>query len=185
MAERLFLPRQSRIRKQAEYSACYERGRRYHTEHFLVFVRPRENGACTRMGMAVSRKVGKAVTRNRVKRLLREFFRLHRALLPEHLDIVAVAKKHTGAADLSQDRVNAQLLPLLQQADAVAAVLPPELLAELLALAGDKPVLRAVSERKATGRFRTLPDGRREQEFVYVHGGWEQLLHMDVRSQRL
>lgn len=65
----------------------------------------------------------------------------------------------------------AKLLPLLQQADAVAAVLPPELLAELLALAGDKPVLRAVSERKATGRFRTLPDGRREQEFVYVHGG--------------
>ena len=115
MAERLFLPRQSRIRKQAEYSACYERGRRYHTEHFLVFVRPRENGACTRMGMAVSRKVGKAVTRNRVKRLLREFFRLHRALLPEHLDIVAVAKKHTGAADLSQDCVNAQLLPLLQR----------------------------------------------------------------------
>lgn len=36
----------------------------------------------------------------------------------------------------------AKLLPLLQQADAVAAVLPPELLAELLALAGDKPVLR-------------------------------------------
>lgn len=32
---------------------------------------------------------------------------------------------------------------------------------------------------------RTLPDGRREQEFVYVHGGWEQLLRMDVRSQRL
>lgn len=79
----------------------------------------------------------------------------------------------------------AKLLPLLQQADAVAAVLPPELLAELLALAGDMPVLRAVSERKATGRFRTLPDGRREQEFAYVHGGWEQLLRMDVRSQRL
>ena len=115
MAERLFLPRQSRNRKQAEYSACYERGRRYHTEHVLAPVRPRENGACTRMAMAVSRKVGKAVTRNRVKRLLREFFRLHRALLPEHLDIVAVAKKHTGAADLSQDRVNAQLLPLLQR----------------------------------------------------------------------
>lgn len=79
----------------------------------------------------------------------------------------------------------AKLLPLLQKADAVAAVLPPELLAELLALAGDKPVLRAVSKRKATGRFRTLPDGRREQEFAYVHGGWEQLLRMDVRTRRL
>ena len=79
----------------------------------------------------------------------------------------------------------AKLLPLLQQADAVAAVLPPELLAELLALAVDKPVLCAVSERKATGRFHTLPDGRREQEFAYVHGGWEQLLRMDVRTRRL
>ena len=79
----------------------------------------------------------------------------------------------------------AKLLPLLQQADAVAAVLPPELLAELLALAGDKPVLRAVSERRATGCIRTLPDGRREQEFAYVHAGWEQLLRMDVRTRRL
>lgn len=47
----------------------------------------------------------------------------------------------------------AQLLPLLEQADAVAAVLPPELLAKLLTLAGNKPVLRAVSERRATAAF--------------------------------
>ena len=72
----------------------------------------------------------------------------------------------------------AQLLPLLEQADAVAAVLPPELLAKLLTLACNKPVLRAVSERRATGCIRTLPDGRREQEFAYVHAGWEQLLRM-------
>ena len=73
----------------------------------------------------------------------------------------------------------------LEQADAVAAVLPPELLAKLLTLAGNKPVLRAVSERRATGCIRTLPDGRREQEFAYVHAGWEQLLRMDVRTRRL
>lgn len=79
----------------------------------------------------------------------------------------------------------AQLLPLLEQADAVAAVLPPELLAKLLTLAGKKPVLRAVSERRATGCIRTLPDGRCEQEFAYVHAGWEQLLRMDVRTRRL
>jgi len=46
-------------------------------------------------------------------------------------------------------------------------------------------VLRAVSERRATGCIRTLPDGRREQEFAYVHAGWEQLLRMDVRTRRL
>ena len=66
-----------------------------------------------------------------------------------------------------------------------AELLPPELLAKLLTLAGNKPVLRAVSERRATGCIRTLPDGRREQEFAYVHAGWEQLLRMDVRTRRL
>ena len=82
----------------------------------MFFVRPpRKRGLYALWAWLYPAKVGKAVTRNRVKRLLREFFRLHRALLPEHLDIVAVAKKHTGAADLSQERVNAQLLPLLQR----------------------------------------------------------------------
>lgn len=69
----------------------------------------------------------------------------------------------------------ARLAPLVRRADAVAAVLPPELLEKLLALAQGKPVLCAVNQRRATGRFRILPDGRREQEFAYVHGGWEQL----------
>ena len=34
---RYLLPRQLRIRRRVEFTACYERGRRYHTEHFLVF----------------------------------------------------------------------------------------------------------------------------------------------------
>lgn len=95
----------------------------------------------------------------------------------------------TGGAELLLWRETvtdaAQLLPLLERADAVAAVLPPKKLAELLTLAGGKPVLCAVSERKATGRFRTLPDGRSEQEFAFVHAGWEQLLRLDVRTRRL
>lgn len=113
---RYTLPRQARIRRRPEFAACYERGRRYHTEHFLVFVLSGERpGLGARMGMAVSRKVGKAVVRNRVKRLLREFFRLHPEALPVEADIVTVAKKHAGAAALDLSRVAAELLPLLRR----------------------------------------------------------------------
>ena len=66
----------------------------------------------------------------------------------------------------------AQLLPLLEQADAVAAVLPPELLAKLLTLAGNAGAARGEREKGHGLHSRTLPDGRREQEFAYVHAGW-------------
>ncbi|WP_304737132.1 ribonuclease P protein component [uncultured Desulfovibrio sp.] len=113
---RLSFPRHVRVRRRAEFAACYERGRRYHTEHFLLFVLPRESaGELTRTGMAVSRKVGNAVVRNRIKRLLREFFRLHSDLLPAHADLVAVAKRHAGGDALDLHRVSAEFLPLLRR----------------------------------------------------------------------
>ena len=77
------------------------------------------------------------------------------------------------------------LAPALAECDAVAAVLPPELLHELLRIAGKKPVLRASSGRKPTGRTLILSDGRQEPEFAYVHQGWEQILRLEITVRRL
>lgn len=79
----------------------------------------------------------------------------------------------------------AQLLPALDGADAVAAVLPVELLARLLPLAGERPVLVATSGREATGQVRTLPDGRRDPEFAFVHQGWRQILRLELETRLL
>ncbi|MBR0281322.1 MAG: hypothetical protein IJQ81_06985 [Oscillibacter sp.] len=77
------------------------------------------------------------------------------------------------------------LRPAVAEADAVAAVLPLNLLSGLLDLAGDKPVLRSVSRRVDAGRVRTLPDGRMEREFDYVHLYWEQVLRLRMETRRL
>lgn len=69
------------------------------TPHFVVYGR-RNGGRPTRLGITVSRKVGKAHTRNRIKRLLREAFR--RQDWPAGLDLVFVAR-HEHPADALTD----------------------------------------------------------------------------------
>ena len=109
-------PRHVRIRHRAEFTACYEQGRRYHTGHFLLFILQGGQPACTtRTGMAVSRKVGNAVVRNRIKRLLREFFRLNAGILPRMADVVAVAKHQADCAGLGLADVTRELLPVFQR----------------------------------------------------------------------
>ncbi len=75
-------------------------GRRYTGGSFVLLVGPtrRETGEA-RLGMTVSRKVGNAVVRNRLKRRVREWFRRGGRLLVPGLDVVVIAR--AGAAGLS------------------------------------------------------------------------------------
>lgn len=53
----------------------------------------KNNKDVRRLGLVVGRKVGGAVSRNRIKRLIREFFRLNKEKIPESSDLIVLAKK--------------------------------------------------------------------------------------------
>jgi ribonuclease P protein component len=68
------------------------RGRSHASKEFVLYVFPREEPGPPRLGLSVSRKVGGAVQRNRVKRLLREAFAVESSQLPPGTDAVVVAR---------------------------------------------------------------------------------------------
>jgi ribonuclease P protein component len=80
------------------------RGRK--SAHFIVIFASGSQQDC-RLGVTVSRKIGNAVQRNRVKRLVREFFRLHRSELQPAHDLLIIAR--AGAEKLSFRDVESEL----------------------------------------------------------------------------
>jgi ribonuclease P protein component len=84
------LRKEERLRNRQEYLSVQHSGRRYYGDHFILVWAPGPV-PWPRLGVTVSRKVGRAVQRSRAKRLLREAFRKNKAILPSATDIVLIA----------------------------------------------------------------------------------------------
>ncbi len=99
-----------RLRRRKDFQLALRQGSRRQTKNFTIILRPNAL-QFSRLGVSVSKKVGNAVKRNRVKRCLREFFRLHKHKLPPSHDLIIMANKE--AATLAYHDVREELAAVL------------------------------------------------------------------------
>ena len=92
-----------RLTDSPEFERVYRQGTAYRGKLFSVHAFPNEHGA-PRLGLSVSRKVGKAVVRNTVRRRLREVFRLCVSAIPGDLDLVVSARPAASDATFEELR---------------------------------------------------------------------------------
>jgi ribonuclease P protein component len=116
---RLDLPRETRLVRRAEYDAVYREGRRRSSREFTLFVRP--NGLdVSRFGWSIKKSLGNAVKRNRIRRRLREIFRLHRREIAAGWDIVVHPRTTVATAEFPA--LAQEMLKLLNFSSAPKAV---------------------------------------------------------------
>ena len=102
------------LKKNHEFRRLYSKGVSAATPHLVIYVR-RTKRDTNRIGITVSTKVGKAVTRNRIRRRLREIYRLREGEMKRGLELVIVAR--VRAADASYRELEKSFIKACRKLD--------------------------------------------------------------------
>jgi len=107
-------PRTARLLRSSEFERVYREGRRRASRQFAVFARATAAGQPTRFGVSVKRALGTAVTRNRIRRRIREIVRRERNELPAGWDVVIHPRASVAEAEFKA--LSGELAALIRSA---------------------------------------------------------------------
>ncbi|HLS67225.1 MAG TPA: ribonuclease P protein component [Pseudogracilibacillus sp.] len=102
-----------RVKKNSEFQAVIQSGKSFANREFVIYYKEKQDGNHFRVGISVGKKLGNAVTRNRLKRLIREAFRELEQNISPKVDIIIIARQNS--VGLPYERVKKSIYHLLKR----------------------------------------------------------------------
>jgi ribonuclease P protein component len=103
-----------RLRKREDFTRVYRYGQSIANLKFVVYFLPNSKITQFRMGISTSKKIGSAVVRNHVRRLVKEVVRQHKDRVKSNVDFIFIAKK--SSAELSFEECEKNVLHIMKKA---------------------------------------------------------------------
>ncbi len=110
------LPKKHILRKNSGFQAVYSTGKSYANRMMVLYVLPKDDGP-RRIGFAAGKRLGNAVVRNRVKRLMRETYRLNQDKLAGGVDLIIIGRQ--PIVNAKQPDIVKAFLSLCQKANII------------------------------------------------------------------
>lgn len=96
------MQKQLRLSRREDFSKVYKFGKSVANHQLVLYVLPNKEANPFRVGISASKKIGNAVVRNHMRRLLKEIMRLHEAEIEGHVDLVFIVRKPAVAMEYAQ-----------------------------------------------------------------------------------
>ena len=105
-----------RMKRNTQFSYVFKKGEVFKSKGLMIVVAPKKYRNA-KIGLVVTKKIGKSVVRNHVKRLIRESLREHLSLISPALDLIIVARQ--GVESATYQEINKTILELLKKSNAL------------------------------------------------------------------
>ncbi|MEK6190560.1 MULTISPECIES: ribonuclease P protein component [Paenisporosarcina] len=100
--------KRQRVKKNGEFQKIFKRGKSFANRQFVVYLLPKEGQQEFRIGLSVSKKVGNAVVRNRIKRYIRQSFLELKDEINQNMDYVIIARNQAASLDFHESKKSLQ-----------------------------------------------------------------------------
>lgn len=109
--------KENRLAKKEDFNKVYRTGKSFANQQFVLYYLFKKDQTDFRLGVSVSKKLGNAVVRNRLRRMMKEIIRAHHSVIPKELDFILIAR--LPCVNLSYQEMESSILHVLKRSSVI------------------------------------------------------------------